>query len=192
MTKVELKQAAKRREIIESAIPIISAGNFDEISVSDICKATGISVGTFYHYFTAKNDLLVGLFALVDAHISDNVKPLLVPGNEPENLFLFAKGWAEHVAANGIARSRLISAIEPADTDAFGEKREAVKILEEIMRKGQEKKQITLAHSPEELTRMFLLAMRGVTVDWSRHNGQYDAVAAMEEFMSLFINGLKP
>ena len=86
MSKLREKQNKRRAEILEAAIPIISETSFDDLSVSDICKSIGISIGTFYHYFTKKNDLLSGFLVLIDDDIQENVFPLLILNDEPENL----------------------------------------------------------------------------------------------------------
>jgi AcrR family transcriptional regulator len=66
---VKEKQAKRRSEIIESVIPLIASEDFDRISVSDIGKAAGISIGSFYHYLTQKTDILVGLMLIIDEEL---------------------------------------------------------------------------------------------------------------------------
>ena len=47
ISNVRKKQARRRAEILEAVIPLITREDFDTISVNDLCKAAGISVGTF-------------------------------------------------------------------------------------------------------------------------------------------------
>ncbi|MCD8016646.1 MAG: TetR/AcrR family transcriptional regulator [Oscillospiraceae bacterium] len=192
MAKVAQKQQKRRREITEAVLPLLMTQDFESISVSDICSAADISIGSFYHYFSSKADILIGLLMLIDSDMESRVFPLLTSGDERENLSRFAHGWAEHVAANGIERSRLITSARPTYMDESGTKRVTTRKLEEIMARGQEKGQITSAMDAQELASMFLLAMRGVTVDWSRMNGEYDAVEKMDKFIGLFLTALRP
>ncbi|MCD8254409.1 MAG: TetR/AcrR family transcriptional regulator [Oscillospiraceae bacterium] len=192
MAKVAQKQEKRRREITEAALPLLMTQDFESISVSDICSAADISIGSFYHYFSSKADILIGLLMLIDSDMESRVFPLLTSGDEPENLSRFAHGWAEHVAANGIERSRLITSARPTYMDESGTKRVTTRKLEEIMARGQEKGQITRAMDAQELASMFLLAMRGVTMDWSRMNGEYDVVEKMGKFIGLFLTALRP
>ena len=55
---------------------------------------------------------------------------------------------------------------------------------------GQEKKQIRGDIPAEELTDLFFLAMRGVTVDWSRTDGRYSVVSKMDRYIGLFVQAL--
>ena len=56
--KVSEKQSIRRREIAETIRDILTEGGLEELTVDDICRANGISKGTFYHYFTSKEQLL--------------------------------------------------------------------------------------------------------------------------------------
>jgi len=54
--KTELGQAKFNRLVVE-AEKLFTDRSFFDVSVSDICKAAGTAVGTFYIYFTGKTDL---------------------------------------------------------------------------------------------------------------------------------------
>lgn len=191
MRKVQMKQMKRRAEIIETVLPLLETAPFEELSVTEICKYADISVGTFYHYFTTKSDLLVGLLGLIDAYFINEVFSLLTSENEAENLRLFAHHWALYVEDHGLERSRLISRVEPSEHYLTGERREILDVLEHIFRRGQEKGQFSAPESPEKLTELFLLAVRGVCVDWSRRNGSYDLVARTDELTAVFLRGLR-
>lgn len=191
MSRVKQKQMLRRSAIIEAAIPLMNSVPFEELSVNDVCEAAGISVGSFYHYFNKKSDLLVGLLGLIDDYMEAEAFPLLTNEDETANLKLFAHYWAMHVEANGIERSRLVSSVLPANSDHSGQKRSAVIKLEEIITAGQQKRQIAGDMDAAELTEFFLLAMRGVTTDWSRHGGSYSVVEKMDEFIGLFVKAIE-
>jgi len=191
MSKVSRKQARRRYEIIESAIPLITSESFDEISVSDICKAVGISIGTFYHYFSKKSDLLIGLLWLIDEDLSENVFPQLTDDNELANLRAFSRGWARHIALHGLERSKLISAINPENADFPEKERESVRKLRELFVKALDKGQIRSSYSADLLTEYFLLMIRGISTDWSRRDGSYDIIEKMDECTMFFIDGCR-
>ena len=48
----------KRRQIIASTIKLLRKTGFEKVSVRAICQNADISIGTFYHYFRDKDDLL--------------------------------------------------------------------------------------------------------------------------------------
>ena len=190
MRKVQMKQMKRRAEIIETVLPLLETAPFEALSVTELCKYADISVGTFYHYFTTKSDLLVGLLGLIDAYFVGEVFPLLTAENEAENLRLFAHHWAVYVETHGLERSRLISRVEPSEYYVSGERREILDVLEAIFRRGQEKTQFSAPETPEKLTELFLLLIRGVCVDWSRRNGSYSVIERTDELAALFLRSI--
>lgn len=48
----------RREEIIKTAHQLFLEKGFDGTKVSDIVKALGVSQGTFYYYFTSKDDII--------------------------------------------------------------------------------------------------------------------------------------
>lgn len=183
MSKIKQKQQKRREEIVASALGLLTHSDFDDISVSDICRAADISIGSFYHYFTSKNDVLVGLMGLIDIYMEDTVLPLLTSENEAENLRCLAHHFALHVQSGGIERSRVISGVDITDTDISGGCRLTKRLVTDMMRRGQQKGQLTSSLSAERLSDFFMLSLRGVTVDWTRRGGGFDLVSYMDEFI---------
>ena len=190
MSKVREKQLKRRSEIIESVIPLIGSVPFEQLSVNEICAAAGISVGSFYHYFEKKSDLLVGLLSLIDEYLAENVYPILAEGDSLSKLRRFAHEWAVYVENHSLERSKLISSVEPSNTDLSGQKRSCVVFLENIFAEGQRDGSIICSKSPQQLAELYLLALRAVTTDWSRNNGRYPICSKMEEFMEIWLKGI--
>ena len=190
MSKVSEKQQRRRSEIIEAVIPLIASVPFEELSVNEICAHAGISVGSFYHYFEKKSDMLVGLLSLIDSYLEERVYPLLSEGSALEKLRLFALEWAKYVEAHGIERSKLISSVAPANTDLSGNRRGSLVFLEGIMLSGQAEGCIVSAPGAGGLAELYLLALRAVTTDWSRNDGAYSIVEKMDGFIAIWLRGI--
>ena len=48
-----------KEKIINTTISIIRKKGADAITVRDVCETAGLSIGTFYHYFRDKDDLMM-------------------------------------------------------------------------------------------------------------------------------------
>lgn len=48
-----------RQKIINAAVELISRNGADCITVRNVCEASELSIGTFYHYFKDKDDLMM-------------------------------------------------------------------------------------------------------------------------------------
>ncbi len=192
MAKVKQKQSKRRIEILEAAIPLISQSSFAEIGISEICREIGISVGSFYHYFRRKDDLLVGLLWIIDEDLAETTFPLLTGENAAEDLKRFAHGWAVHVSTHGIERSKLISSINPDSADFPEHDRPAIRKLREIIAGGQVKGHITAEYDADALADLFLTTLRGITLDWSRREGNYALVERMDQRVAILLRAFLP
>lgn len=190
-TNVRKKQARRRSEIIEAVIPLITGEDFDTISVNDLCKAAGISVGTFYHYFTQKTDMLIGLLWLIDEDLEQNVFPLLTKKDEMENLRIFAHAWANHIKEHGLERSKLIATMNLESEMLIESERSSIQRLKKIFEDAQKKGQLGKEDSVDTLTEYFLLMLRSVSNDWSRREGKYDIVQKMDDVTEFFIRACR-
>lgn len=52
------KAERTKAKLLDSAQRLISAHGFDNVSVEDITKDSGVAKGTFYHYFECKEDVV--------------------------------------------------------------------------------------------------------------------------------------
>ncbi len=190
MSKIRQKQMKRRAEILEKVIVLLKKTPFEEISVQDICKAANISVGSFYHYFSQKSDLLSGLMGLIDIYMLENVSPLLVKESAYDNLKIVIRGFSAYIEESGIEISKLISRCRPIADSIDNEKRPLYSILIDIITSGQQKGEFKSDYPPEKTADLILVALSGVAVDWSRRDGNYSISKRMEEFTDLFFPSL--
>jgi AcrR family transcriptional regulator len=187
---VQLKQEKRRAEVLEKVMDLLKVKPFEDITIQDICQASGISVGSFYHYFKQKSELLTGLMGLIDFYMVDHVFPLLTSKSAFDNLKMLSQGFASFIDESGIELSKLISISDPTDYSTNNEKRPLHEKIVEIVKTGHQSKEFRTDLNPEEVADHLLVAMSGVAVDWSRRNGSYPIRERMEEFTRLFFPAL--
>ena len=61
MGRRERKKLQSRKMILEAAISEFSKKGYKETSVADIMAAADLGIGTFYNYFSSKEELLFSL-----------------------------------------------------------------------------------------------------------------------------------
>jgi len=75
---------AKRNRVVQTALRMFAEKGFDQVSVDDIIRESGISKGTFYHYFSGKDEIVLALAeeqkAVIDAW--NDRKPMAVKSLE--------------------------------------------------------------------------------------------------------------
>ena len=63
----QLQAKKTRQKIYSTARSLFQTVGYENVSIADICKGAGISMGNFYHYFKNKNEILnEGFFILAD------------------------------------------------------------------------------------------------------------------------------
>ncbi|MGN1250850.1 MAG: TetR/AcrR family transcriptional regulator, partial [Candidatus Spyradocola sp.] len=85
----------KRNQIIASTIKLLRKTGFEKVSVRAICQNADISIGTFYHYFRDKDDLLRAVLGGIDEYLLDEIQPQLTHDSQLANLRAFALSFAD-------------------------------------------------------------------------------------------------
>jgi len=62
MTPRVVDKEAKRKQILQAALPVFARSGLTGFKMIDIAEAAGVGKGTLYEYFPSKTDLIVGCF----------------------------------------------------------------------------------------------------------------------------------
>jgi AcrR family transcriptional regulator len=76
-TTNEVDFQEKRQLIIQTALKFIYSVGYDEMSIQNILDDLSISKGAFYHYFSSKEDLLLGLIDELGDSIYEQINPIV-------------------------------------------------------------------------------------------------------------------
>ncbi len=68
LSRRERKKAEQRQRIYETALRLIKAKGFDEVTVEQITEAADVGKGTFFNYFPSKMDVLRSYIEEFNAH----------------------------------------------------------------------------------------------------------------------------
>jgi AcrR family transcriptional regulator len=103
---------ATRRRLYEAAMAEYAKVGLDAARVEDIVAAAGVSWGTFFHYFPAKEDVLLDAAAEVCRAYGETVQAGLEAGQDTETVFAAAfaamSETAAEIAATNALRGRML------------------------------------------------------------------------------------
>ncbi|MDL2217943.1 TetR/AcrR family transcriptional regulator [Christensenellaceae bacterium OttesenSCG-928-M15] len=68
LNKRQQQYQATQDAIYAAVNALVKVMPFEKIRIQDICAQAGISLGTFYHYFSNKNDLLIDRYKRTNRH----------------------------------------------------------------------------------------------------------------------------
>ncbi|SCI97357.1 Fatty acid metabolism regulator protein [uncultured Clostridium sp.] len=194
MSKTTKKQTEKRNEIIEAAKIIMDEVGFENVTVRSICKAANISIGTFYHYFNDKGDIVIQLYTSVDEYLKEIETEKLSDEDELKNIITFSKEYGKFVSDSGLSVAKQIfsASINTESNQIYRSKeRDINRIIFDIVKRAKDKNQINSEFGVEEISNMILITIRGIAFDWCKFHGQYDLAKQMENNISIFVNGIK-
>lgn len=80
----------RKRHVIKKAHQLFIDKGFQATSIQDILDYAQISKGTFYNYFSSKNELLISIFKTISEEIEKELNELLI-GQDPRDLEIFIK-----------------------------------------------------------------------------------------------------
>ena len=80
----------RKQHVIKMAHQLFIERGFQSTSIQDILEYSGISKGTFYNYFSSKNELLIALFKALYESMEQQRDELLI-GQDPSDLSIFKK-----------------------------------------------------------------------------------------------------
>jgi AcrR family transcriptional regulator len=117
----------RKRHVIKMAHQLFIEKGFQSTSIQDILEKSGISKGTFYNYFSSKNELLIALIKEIYIKMEQERNELLI-GKNPSNIDVFVKQVELQMRTN--RTNKLISLFEEVYFSKDDE-------LKDFIKKGQ-------------------------------------------------------
>lgn len=192
MTKItnRARQAiASKNKIYKCGVSLIRKYGFDAVTVEQIAKKAGVSVGTYYYYFNSKMDLLKEIFNKADQYFLNEVDGNFEASRCKEKIIEFFDRYADYTLSDGI---EMITKLYTSENKLFTlEGRGMQAVILKILKEGQDNNEMSTGVSPEKLARMLFIAARGVIFDWCLYEGQTDLKAEMKFVMETMVRGIE-
>ena len=178
-----------RNRIYACAIELMEQKGFGNFTIEDISKKAGVSVGAFYHYFDSKNDILAEIFYRADEYFSTQVVDALRKPSIPEQIVEYFDYYAKFNVASGVETTKQL--FNPKIKFFIDEGRPMLEILEDLIRKGQERKEISGDTDARDLVSYLIVMARGIVFEWSLYDGNYDLEAKMHRYIEKLVSTIK-
>lgn len=184
LTKRQLQAQNTKDLIYKTAIEMMEQKGFQNLKVEEICKAAGVSVGSFYNCFKTKYEILDEVFDQLDIHIMEVAPHKLHEGNAVERIINFFEIYADYNIWRGLEFTKHLYGVQ---NNLFKKKgRKLQTVLQTIIAEGQESGELNKSMTPEEAVEYLFVAVRGTVYNWCLHEGEYD----LREYMIQFVKRL--
>ena len=76
LSRRELKKIQSRKVILDSASSLFQSRGLDDVAIADIMNGADLGIGTFYNYFSSKDDVLMELLGRIMQELGEKVRIL--------------------------------------------------------------------------------------------------------------------
>ena len=184
------------KKIAKAAIALFKEKGYENTSITEICKKSGVTKGTFYYHFSGKDDITYAFYDGLFSEMGDVLPEILMIDNAKEQLWRMLEYSIDHTIALGpqVLKAFIISDIQRGMhffspykcISSSKNTRNQHQIQLNLIKKGQKSKEIRNG-DPEMMLHTFISALMGIAMDWASNGGAYDEKAELRKvFDTLF------
>jgi AcrR family transcriptional regulator len=188
MARTAGSDGKKTRAVIHAkALELIVRHGYEALTMRQLADAAGVQAGALYHYYPAKQALLV---ALIEAHLSaalEAADALADAGEAPARFMAFARFHILHHIlhrhANHVANNELRSLARENFAAVMKLRTAYEKKLRLILKDGAGAGQFDI--NDEQVTSAALLAMLNEVIVWFREGGKFTLDETAEKYAKM-------
>ena len=185
MTKRQIQAQNTKEKIYRTSVELMEKKGLNNITVEEICKEAGVSVGSFYNCFKSKNDILNDIYKVADDYFLNVVANDMKAGSTNDKIVRFFCYYADYNVHRGLDFVKHL--YNPWNKMFIKKGRHMQVVLQNIVEEGQKRGEIPTGMLPEEIVEYFFIAVRGIIYDWCFHDGQYDLVEFTKNYVRRLI-----
>ncbi len=188
MTKRQIQAQNTREKIYRTSVELMEKKGLSNITVEEICREAGVSVGSFYNCFKTKNDILNEIYTVADDYFLNVVANGTATGSTDDKIVKFFCYYADYNVHRGLDFVKHL--YNTSNTMFIKKGRHMQTVLRNIIEEGLKKGEMPTDMQPEEIVEYLFVAARGIIYDWCLHDGQYDLVEFTRGYMRRLVKVL--
>ena len=191
MEKEGKKKSVKIR-IVSAAWQLFYEKGYDQTTVDDIIALSGTSKGSFYYYFSTKDELLGTLSNVLD-DFYEELAAKMEPSMNSFDKLLYLNEKAHEMIEKKIPLDLLTSLYSTQLTfkgnrHLLDKNRVYYQLITEIAEEGQKRGEIRTDKPVSEIVRYYSLCERALITDWCLNQGSYSLHAYTKEYMPVMLS----
>lgn len=168
LTSRDLQARETREKVLRTSMELIAREGYRNVTIQRICKECGVSVGTFYQYFSAKRDIIVLMDREHNEYLSTACQ--LDPTKSARQLYLdFVEKYMERIEESGfvLSKSLLLGMLEDNVNDEEAGVQLQREFLGKVLALGRARGEFPPeAMTDEEFFTLFSVAINGILTTW--------------------------
>ena len=190
MNKDSTKKSIKTR-IVSAAWQLFYEKGYDQTTVDDIIALSGTSKGSFYYYFSTKDELLESLSNVLD-DFYEELAGKMEPSMNSFDKLLYLNEKAHEMIEKKVPID-LLASLYSTQLTAKGNRhlldknRVYYRLITEITEEGQRRGEIRQDKPVSEIVRYYSLCERALISDWCLNQGSYSLSSYTKEYMPVMM-----
>ena len=185
MTVRSLRAQKTKKKLFQSAAKLMDKYGYENVTIEDICRKAGVSIGAFYHYYNSKSDIIMEVFKQIDYYFEEMVAPGFTD-DAVANIKTFFHHYAQFHVNQGYGHTSMVVKIQ---NSFFLDKSRYIHIkLNELVASAKTQGAFISDENDETIADFFLVVARGMLFDWSLARGEYDLIEKMDAYIGLAIS----
>ena len=177
--------------IVAAAWKLFYEQGYDNTTVEDIVFASETSKGSFYHYFSGKDDLLGSLSMIFDEKYEE-LRQEMDPDMHAVDKLIYMNHELFTMIDNTVS-VELLARLFSTQLTTKGEKhllsrdRTYFKLLHQVVRQGLERHELRGDLTANEIINDYAMFERGLMYDWCLSDGDYALARHADRLMPMFL-----
>ena len=188
------KTNATKSKIVNAAWNLFYENGYENTTVDEIIARSGTSKGSFYHYFSAKDELLSSLSYVFDEKYKELEPNLSTKQTTFEKLMYLNqemfKMIENKVDINLLAGLLSTQLTTKGDKNLLDYNRYYYKLIRKIVEEGQSRGEISGDTSIGEIVKLYSMCERALMYDWCICNGEYTLSSYAKSVLPMLFNDM--
>lgn len=174
LTKRQQRSLQTRENIYNTAMELINRYGYENVTINDICEKASVSVGTFYHQFSSKDEILISCLESEDLIISRLVLPEGSHSLRFKELFMTRNKLGTTAKTPELGVFSTIAHLKNGVTASFSIDRKIYQALLNEVIEGQKEDEFKKSVDPDFFVETALYHIAGLMYAWQISGGTID------------------
>ena len=191
---VETTAVDAKQQIIDAAVRMIRKIGADQLTIRKVVEESGLSIGTFYHHFRDKDDLLM-YFVKEESFAETSLDtPLSDPAGRVCELYMHLIRRYMDLGTDFMAKfyttdNQALSAYMGAETESFAPDTVMYRCEQELSLM-KEQHILSPDSDPHELSKDICTLVKGCVFEWCLSSGEIDIEKILLRILKRYLNCL--
>lgn len=185
------KKDAKKKRIINSAIALFAENGFNDTSVLEIARRSGVAEGTVYEYYKSKQNLLISIPNEKLSELYDNISSNTLENEIQEIISKLFRFYNDEKNYTTILVLMLRTNKEFHRSEGILLIEKIFNVIRDLIARGQAEKIFKPDLNMDLCQDLLFGTIDHITIPWIMFNREYDLLKLGEEVSRLFINAIR-